>query len=97
MSEWNDESRSEPCQPSNHIGIVVPDLKLQPVRPISISSWFLKVGERVIEGDRVVELLFDEVTFDISSPATGRLIAKQNHVDDIVEIGKVVGIIEAEE
>jgi pyruvate/2-oxoglutarate dehydrogenase complex dihydrolipoamide acyltransferase (E2) component len=73
--------------------IVVPELGARPTEPIVVSCWLVDVGDEVIEGDRVVELLLGEITFDVASPATGRLERIAVEVDDPVRPGDVLGTI----
>jgi pyruvate/2-oxoglutarate dehydrogenase complex dihydrolipoamide acyltransferase (E2) component len=72
--------------------IVVPDFDLAGV-PLAISAWLVGPGERVYEGDRVVEILAGEVTIDIGSPAAGVLVEQLATEDETVAVGQVVGRI----
>ena len=73
--------------------ILLPELG---AAPIVVSAWFADPGEVVYEGDRLVEVLVSGVTFDVSSPATGRLIEKLALADDPVLPGQVLGLVEVE-
>ena len=61
---------------------------------IALSAWFAEPGETVFEGDRLVEVLVSGATFDVSSPATGRLLEKLALPDDPVLPGQVLGVVE---
>ena len=61
-----------------------------------LSVWFAEEGERVYEGDRVIEVLVDGATFDVPGPATGRLLEKRALPDEELRIGQVLGIIESD-
>jgi pyruvate/2-oxoglutarate dehydrogenase complex dihydrolipoamide acyltransferase (E2) component len=74
--------------------ILLPELG---AAPAVVSIWFADPGEAVYEGDRLVEILVSGATFDVSSPATGRLIGKLALPDDPVLPGQVLGIVEVEE
>ena len=74
--------------------ILLPELG---AAPVVVSVWFADSGEAVYEGDRLVEVLTSGATFDVSSPATGRLIEKLALPDDPVLPGQVLGIVEVEE
>ena len=65
--------------------------------PAVVSVWFADPGETVYEGDRLVEILVGGATFDVSSPATGRLIGKLALPDDPVLPGQVLGVMDVEE
>ncbi|NJN00391.1 MAG: hypothetical protein HC793_01630, partial [Aquincola sp.] len=47
--------------------------------PLAVSAWLVAPGERVYEGDRVVEILAGEVTIDIGSPAAIRSMIPDEH------------------
>jgi pyruvate/2-oxoglutarate dehydrogenase complex dihydrolipoamide acyltransferase (E2) component len=75
------------------IEIVLPELGAEPV---ILSCWFADRGETVFAGDRLVELLIDGASFDVCSPASGRLLETRALPRDQVEAGQVLGIVEAE-
>jgi pyruvate/2-oxoglutarate dehydrogenase complex dihydrolipoamide acyltransferase (E2) component len=59
-----------------------------------LSLWFADPGDRVYEGDRVVEVLIDGATFDVASPATGWLAERIALPKDRVMAGQVLGYVE---
>jgi pyruvate/2-oxoglutarate dehydrogenase complex dihydrolipoamide acyltransferase (E2) component len=73
--------------------VILPDLGTGPDVAIVVSHWFAARGDRVWEGDRLVEVLVGPATFDVSSPATGRLAEIRGREDDRVEIGSVLGLV----
>ena len=74
--------------------ILLPELGASPA---VASVWFADAGDRVYAGDRLVEVLVSGATFDVSAPATGRLIEKLALADDPVLPGQVLGVVECEE
>ena len=74
--------------------ILLPELGASPA---VVSVWFADAGDMVYEGDRLVEVLVSGATFDVSAPATGRLIEKLALADDPVLAGQVLGVVECEE
>ena len=74
--------------------ILLPELG---AAPAVVSVWFADPGEAVYEGDRLVEVAVSGATFDVSSPATGRLVEKLALPDDPVLPGQVLGVVEVEE
>jgi pyruvate/2-oxoglutarate dehydrogenase complex dihydrolipoamide acyltransferase (E2) component len=74
--------------------ILLPELGAGPAR---LSVWFAEVGDRVYEGDRLVEVLLGGATFDVAAPATGRLAERWALVDDPLTPGQVLGVVEGEE
>ena len=39
---------------------------------LRVSCWLVDLGDAVVAGDRIVEILFDGVTFDVTAEQTGR-------------------------
>jgi pyruvate/2-oxoglutarate dehydrogenase complex dihydrolipoamide acyltransferase (E2) component len=76
------------------VAIVLPDVG---AAPVVLSAWFADPGDAVFEGDRLVEVLVGGATFDVSSPATGRLAEKQARRNQPLAPGQVLGFVEAEE
>jgi pyruvate/2-oxoglutarate dehydrogenase complex dihydrolipoamide acyltransferase (E2) component len=77
--------------------VILPDLGTGPDEPIVISHWFAGRGDRVWEGERLVEVLVGPATFDVPSPVTGRVIETRGLEDDRVEAGSVLGLVAATE
>jgi pyruvate/2-oxoglutarate dehydrogenase complex dihydrolipoamide acyltransferase (E2) component len=73
--------------------IPLPDLGAAPVR---LSLWFASLGDRVLEGDRLVEVLVSGATFDVPAPVTGRLVERQAWPGDVLTPGQVLGMVEPE-
>jgi pyruvate/2-oxoglutarate dehydrogenase complex dihydrolipoamide acyltransferase (E2) component len=72
--------------------ILVPDFDL-PGTPLLLSAWLVSTGDRVVEGDRVAEVLAGAVTVDLESPATGILAEQLVAVDDTLSPGQAIGIV----
>ena len=73
--------------------VILPDLGTGPDVPIVVSHWFAARGDRVWEGERLVEVLVGPATFDVSSPVSGRLAEIRGLEDDRVEPGSVLGLV----
>jgi len=73
--------------------VILPDLGTGPDVPIVVSHWFAARGDRVWEGERLVEVLVGPATFDVSAPASGRLAEIRGREDDRVEAGSVLGLV----
>lgn len=71
--------------------IILPELGAEPVR---LSIWFADVGEEVVEGDRLIEVVVGGATFDVPAPASGRLAEKQALPDDPLRPGQVLGLVD---
>jgi pyruvate/2-oxoglutarate dehydrogenase complex dihydrolipoamide acyltransferase (E2) component len=77
--------------------VILPDLGTAPDVPIVVSHWFAARGERVWEGERLVEILAGPATFDVPSPVTGHLAEIHGREDDRVEAGCVLAWVAAAE
>lgn len=75
--------------------VILPDLGTGPNVPIVVSHWYARKGDEVWEGDRLVEVLVGPATFDVPSPATGRLAEVREREDDRVAPGAVLGLVAA--
>ena len=73
--------------------VILPDLGTGPGVPIVVSHWFAGRGDKVWEGDRLVEVLVGPATFDVAAPITGRLAAIREREDDPVAPGAVLGFV----
>ncbi len=73
--------------------IILPDLGASPVK---LSLWLVAVGEPVFEGDSLVEVLVGGATFEVASPATGRLNRKNAWPEDFLQPGQVLGAVAKE-
>jgi pyruvate/2-oxoglutarate dehydrogenase complex dihydrolipoamide acyltransferase (E2) component len=73
--------------------VILPDLGTGPDVPIVVSHWFAARGDRVWEGERLVEVLVGPATFDVPSPVSGRLAQIRGLEDDRVEAGTVLGMV----
>jgi pyruvate/2-oxoglutarate dehydrogenase complex dihydrolipoamide acyltransferase (E2) component len=73
--------------------VILPNLGTGPDVPIVVSHWFAARGDRVWEGERLVEVLVGPATFDVSAPVSGRLAEIRGWEDDRVEPGSVLGLV----
>jgi pyruvate/2-oxoglutarate dehydrogenase complex dihydrolipoamide acyltransferase (E2) component len=71
--------------------IVVPDLGCP---NLVLSVWYVKPGESVFSGDRVVEVLLGSATFEISAPSCGTLETQCAGPDEPLSPGQVVGYLD---
>ena len=71
--------------------ILCPDVGVPAPR---FSLWYVRLGEQIFVGDRVAELLIDGATIDVVAAASGILIERSAHPDDVVTPGQFLGAIE---
>lgn len=60
----------------------------------SISFWFRQPGEDVKTGEDLVELITDKATFNMPSPATGKLKEVLVNEGESAKVGQVIAVIE---
>jgi pyruvate/2-oxoglutarate dehydrogenase complex dihydrolipoamide acyltransferase (E2) component len=64
---------------------------------VTFSLWYVRVGERVFEGDRVAEVLIPGATFDVPAPVNGIFTERLVLPNDSLAAGQVLGVIQEEE
>ncbi len=69
--------------------LVLPDLG-NGDRAMRVSCWLADLGDLIDEGDRIVELLFDGITFDVLADHSGTLTRIECPVDSTVRQGDVL-------
>lgn len=77
--------------------VILPELGAGPDTPIVVSHWYVGRGGHVWEGERLVEISAGPLTFDVSAPATGRLVEIRGREDDPVKPGEILGYVEPAE
>jgi pyruvate/2-oxoglutarate dehydrogenase complex dihydrolipoamide acyltransferase (E2) component len=73
--------------------LCLPDFDLPGV-PVLASAWHASVGQRVVEGDRLIEVVVGDVVIDLSAPATGMLIERCVKIDDRLHVGQTLARIQ---
>jgi len=66
-------------------------------REVTVSYWHFEEGDKVEEGEDLVEIATDKSTFNVSVPCSGILTEVYYEEGDIVEVGGVLANIEEEE
>ncbi|MDE3017303.1 MAG: E3 binding domain-containing protein, partial [Pseudomonadota bacterium] len=74
--------------------IVVPSLG-ESVTEATVAKWFKQVGDAVAQDEAVCELETDKVTLEVGAPVAGRLANIVVPEGKAVEVGAVLGAIEA--
>src|SRR4029453_9885050 len=54
--------------------ILLPEIGVAPECRVTLSAWYAMPGDLIFEGDRIVEVLTEGATFDVSAPASGCLV-----------------------
>ena len=61
---------------------------------LRVSCWLVDLGDSVDEGDRIVEIVADGITFDVAAECSGTITRIERSLDSIVRPGDVLGWIE---
>lgn len=73
--------------------IVLPELG-EGVTQAMVSFWHHKIGDKVKEGEEIVEMATDKATFNLPSPVTGVLKEVGFKEGETVKVGEVLAVIE---
>ncbi len=66
------------------------------VAEATITNWLKEVGDPIEADEAVLEIATDKVDSEVPSEVNGVLVEKCFEVDDVVEVGQTIAIIEAE-
>lgn len=66
------------------------------VAEATITSWLKNVGDTIEADEAVLEIATDKVDSEVPSEVDGVLIEKLFNVDDVVQVGQTIAIIETE-
>ena len=67
------------------------------VAEATITAWLKEVGDEIQFDEAVVEIATDKVDSEVPSEKKGVLVEKCFNVDDVVEVGQTIAIIETDE
>jgi pyruvate/2-oxoglutarate dehydrogenase complex dihydrolipoamide acyltransferase (E2) component len=59
-----------------------------------VSVWFVRPGERLREGERLVEVLAGSAAVDVPSPSDGILVQRLVEIDHPVQPGQTLGFVD---
>lgn len=66
------------------------------VAEATITSWLKEVGETIEADEAVLEIATDKVDSEVPSEVDGVLVEKLFDVDDVVQVGQTIAVIETE-
>ncbi len=66
------------------------------VAEATITSWLKEVGDTIEMDEPVLEIATDKVDSEVPSEVDGVLVERYFEVDDVVQVGQVIAVIEAE-
>lgn len=64
------------------------------VAEATITKWLKQPGDFIEEDDTIAEIATDKVDSEVPSPVTGTLVKLIYNVDDVVQVGSVIALIE---
>jgi 2-oxoglutarate dehydrogenase E2 component (dihydrolipoamide succinyltransferase) len=67
------------------------------VAEATVIKWNKSPGDHVDADEAVMEIATDKVDSDVPSPVSGKLVEQFYQVDDVMQVGAVIAIIETEE
>ena len=79
------------------IDVPLPDLGEDAGNEARVAFWYVDVGEEVKEGDDLVQMLTDKATFDVPSPATGKVADLMADEEQTVKVGGVLCRLQVED
>jgi len=75
------------------VKIILPELG-EGITKATISFWYFKINDPVNANEDLVELTTDKTTFNLPSPATGKLAQILFKEGQDVKVGETLGILE---
>ena len=75
------------------VDISLPELS-DDIEYVTVTYWHFKVGDKVNEGDDMVEISTDKAVFNIPAPVRGVLLEILIEEGDIAEVGEAIGTID---
>jgi len=76
------------------IEVILPDLGDDAEQDVTVSSWLANVGDRVKEGDDLLEITTDKAAFCVPVPQSGTLTEFRVKEDDVVHVGDLICVME---
>lgn len=77
------------------VDIIVPEIG-DGVTHATVGEWLKAKGERVEEGELIVDIATDKVGIEVTAPKSGTLIETLAASEDEIEVGAVIGRIEVD-
>lgn len=66
------------------------------VAEATITNWLKEVGDKIEEDEAVLEIATDKVDSEVPSEVEGTIVEKLFDVDDVVQVGQTIAIIETD-
>ncbi|MCD6404613.1 MAG: lipoyl domain-containing protein [Planctomycetes bacterium] len=79
------------------VEVKLPALGDSDTTEVTVSFWYFDTGEKVSEGDDLLEVLTDKAAFNVPAPASGKLVETSADEGQAVKVGDILGRIETEQ
>ena len=76
--------------------IVIPNMG-EDIEEATISFWHVEPGDRVNEGDDLVELVTEKTTFNVPAPSSGVIAELRALEGEALGVGAIIAMIQEEE
>lgn len=73
--------------------VVLPELG-EGVTEATVSYWYFEEGDKVEEGEDLIEMVTDKATFNVPSSAGGVLKEKCFEEGSVVKVGETLAVLE---
>ena len=73
--------------------VVLPEIG-EDVNEAAVSFWHVDKGEKINEGDDLIEMVTDKATFNVPAPASGVLTEIMFEEGQTIKVGQTLEIIE---
>ncbi|MBI4335075.1 MAG: hypothetical protein HY589_00290 [Candidatus Omnitrophica bacterium] len=73
--------------------VVLPELG-EGVTEATVSYWYFEEGDKIEEGEDLVEMVTDKATFNVPSSAGGVLKEKCFEEGSVVKVGETLAVLE---
>lgn len=80
----------------SEVELIMPKMG-ESIMEATILAWVKQVGDDVKEDETILEIATDKVDSEIPSPVSGKLVKILYEVNDVVDIGKVIAIIQTDQ
>ena len=78
------------------IEVTLPSMGEDAESEATVAFWSVEVGDRIGEGDDLVDLTTDKAAFTVPSPASGCIVERMIKEGDEVSVGDIICVIDTE-
>jgi len=80
-----------------NIEVELPDPGVAGGDEARVAEWHFEEGERVEEGETLLEVVCELETVEVPSPCSGTLIERIVEEDEVVRVGEPVALVDSDE